>query len=81
MVTGRNSKVIRFSIGDGQIVQVQANKHWGICDVVLGVLNTDNKKKTIPVFSPIRRLSEILSMVQGRQANDPIVIEHIKNIL
>lgn len=79
MITGRNSKVIRFSIGDGQIIQVQANKHWGICDVVLGVLTTDNKK--VRIFSPIRRLSEILSMVQGRQANDPIVIEHIKNIL
>lgn len=70
------------------IVMVQANKNNGICDIVLGNMVPEErinpktgKKTTFKKFAPSRRVNEIFTDFQGRQYDDPYVIEHLVNIL
>ena len=101
MAIGRKSKVVELSIHSNQNpkaphkVRVQANKHHGICDIILckevtkettheytgpdGKKRTKKKQKTY--LKTIRRLSEINSDFQGRQYDDNIVMEHLSNVL
>ena len=63
-------------------VRIQANKNFGICDLVLGTWGRNSTaKSTKKVFIPTRRLNEFLNDFQGRQINDSYVIEHLKNVL
>lgn len=69
-------------------VKVQANKNYGICNILVGtkipqeiVDKKTGKKKIITVFSPTFRPTTVLSDFQGRQYNDAYVMEHLSNIL
>lgn len=91
-MTGRKSIFIYLTIKNEEnpaspfTVKVQANKNHGICDVIVGTkvpqdIVKDGKKRTIMVFSPSYRETSVLSSMQGRQFNDPYVLEHLENIL
>lgn len=81
---GRKSKFIEIEIPNldslkkPYFVRVQANKNHGICDVVQGVYY-ENAKEV--VFRPTRRIDSIISKFQGRQYDDPYVIEALENRL
>lgn len=51
-------------------VTVQANKNYGICDVLL-----------VTELGTKVRITEVLSVFQGRQINDSNVVEHLWNVL
>lgn len=91
---GRKSIVVEIVISNRTnpenpfIVKVQANKNYGICNVIQGtkylkevVDQKTQQKKTIMKFSFVRRLDSILSTFQGRQINDAAVFEHLNNVL
>lgn len=98
---GRKSLVVELSIHNNENpkmpykVKVQANRHYGICDIVLCKEVTKevtqeytdpsgkkvSKKKTKTYSVPVRRISEVHSDFQGRQYNDAIVMEHLSNVL
>lgn len=70
------------------VVRLQANKNHGICDIVVGsripqeiVDEKTKQKRTIMRFSPVSKVGGILSSFQGRQYDDPEVLEHLKNAL
>lgn len=77
MTIGRNS-LVRYVVVDGTkfVLRVQANKHHGICDIILGTFETNKHKG----FTPIRRMNELVSSFQGRQFDDEYVIDHLVNI-
>lgn len=101
MAIGRKSRVVELSIHDNENpkspykVQVQANKHHGICDIILckeftkkvthEFTGPDGKKRTKKklksFYKPVRRLSELVSEFQGRQYDDNDVMEHLSNVL
>ena len=64
-------------------VRVQANKNYGICDLVLcdKIVDRSDKKKIRTYYKVIRRLPEPLSEFQGRQINDELTMEHLQNVL
>lgn len=68
-------------------IRVQANKNYGICDIILGTIikqkvrdRKTGKDKFVPKFFFIRRLLELLNEFQGRQYNDPSVMIHLENV-
>ena len=70
------------------VVKIQANKNHGICDIVVGnripqevIDEKTKKKKTVMKFFPIRRVGDVLTSFQGRQYDDPEVIEYLKDTL
>ena len=77
MAIGRKS-IIMDIIVFPSVVRVQANKNHGICDIILGQKVLQDKKK---VFVPERRMGEVLTMFQGRQFDDELVIERLQNTL
>lgn len=101
MAIGRKSRVVELSIHNNENpkspykVQVQANKHHGICDIILcqevskevthefvgpnGKKRTKTKTKTF--YQPVRRLSELVSEFQGRQYDDQDIMAHLANVL
>ena len=64
-------------------VRVQANKNHGICDVTLckEVIKEFPGKKRRIYLNPVQRLSEVVSNFQGRQYDNPIVMERLSNVL
>jgi len=90
---GRKSIVTEITVpnyldsSDPFIVKVQANKHHGICDIVLGTMiskeitDSKTKKKTVNTFFPTRHISEALTKYQGRQYDNPVVIESLTYFL
>ena len=76
MAIGRKSIVRKLELPNNKdpkklnVVLIQANKHYGICDILHVV--EPGKKVRIP---------EALSVFQGRQYNDLDVIEHLWNVL
>lgn len=72
---GRKSIVTEFQVPCEALekrvtVLVQANKNYGICDIIL-VTSPEDKV----------RLADVLSVFQGRQINDSNVAEHLWNVL
>lgn len=72
---GRKSIVFELTIPGPKYIKVQANRNYGICDIVTGYYN--EKKR----FVVTKRLSDILTHFQGRQINDSYVMLHLKNVL
>lgn len=76
MALGRKSIARKLEIPSNKdqkklhVVLVQANKNYGICDVLLV---TEPGKKV--------RMAEVLSIFQGKQFNDLDVVEHLWNVL
>lgn len=76
MALGRKSIVRKLEIPNNKdqkklhVVLIQANKNYGICDVLLV---TEPGKKI--------RMAETLSTFQGKQFNDLDVVEHLWNVL
>lgn len=76
MAFGRKSNVKKLEIANSKnpqkpiVVLVQGNKNYGICDILLV---TESGKKV--------RMTEILSVFQGRQFNDEYTMEHLYNVL
>ena len=65
---GRKSIVKKIQIpvkGKNLSVLVQANKNYGICEII----------------AEGNRISEVLSEFQGRQINDEHTIVHLRNVL
>lgn len=87
MTTGRNSivkfiKVPHHNSAVPFIVKVHANKNYGICNIELCEKSKEMiGKKTVTVFTPIRRISEVISEFQGRQYNAENVMIHLYNVL
>lgn len=75
MALGRKSNVKKLEVPCEALkkrltVLVQANKNYGICDILLV---TEPGKKV--------RMTEVLSVFQGRQFNDEYIMEHLYNVL
>ena len=101
MAIGRKSRVVELSIHNNENpkspykVQVQANKHHGICDIILCKEFTEEityeligpdgkkhtKKKLKSFYKPVCRLLELVSKFQGRQYDDEDIMEHLTNVL
>lgn len=101
MAIGRKSRVVELTIHNEENpkspykVKVQANKHHGICDIILckeftkeitheftgpdGKKHT--KKKLKSFYKPVHRLSELVSEFQGRQYDDQNNMVHLSNVL
>lgn len=88
MAIGRKSitRDLRINVTDPQlpnIIRVQANKNFGICDIVAGQIVSQpykderGRKRTKNQFCPMTRMTELLSTFQGRQINDEVVMESI----
>lgn len=94
MAIGRKSKVVELSIHNYK-VKVQANKNYGIYDIILcekttkevsiEITEPNGKKRTVKkmktFYKPIRRITEVLSEFQGRQYNDSDTMLHLSNVL
>lgn len=97
---GRKSRVVELTIHNEENpkspykVKVQANKHHGICDIILCKEFTkevtheftdptarSTKKKLKSFYKPVRRLSELVSEFQGRQYDDQDNMVHLSNVL
>lgn len=76
MALGHKSLVKKLKINNlkdpkkPHTILVQANKHYGICDILHCV---EPGKKV--------RVSSVLSVFQGRQYNDEYIMEHLSNVL
>ncbi len=94
MAIGRKSIVTEITVLNQSnpaspfVVRVQANKNYGICDILVGtkvpqeiVDKKTGKKKTIMKFFPTSRPTSVVSDFQGRQYNDAYVMEHLHNVL
>lgn len=97
MAIGRKSRVVELTIHNEENpkspykVKVQANKHHGICDIILckeftkEITGPDGKKHTKKklksFYKPVRRLSELVSEFQGRQYDDQDNMAHLSNVL
>lgn len=101
MAIGRKSRVVELSIHNNEDpktphkVRVQANKHHGICNIILckdvtkevahEYTGPDGKKRTKKkqkaYTKPVRRLSEVNSDFQGRQYDDPDNMAHLASVL
>lgn len=101
MAIGHKSRVVDLSVHNNEDpkaphkVRVQANKHHGICDIILckevtkevtheytgpdGKKRTKKKQKTY--LKTVRRLSEVNSDFQGRQYDDSDVMAHLSSVL
>ena len=76
---GRKSIVFELTIPGPKYIKVQANRNYGICDIVTGYYTYNEKKQKR--FVVTKRLSDILTHFQGRQINDSYVMLHLKNVL
>lgn len=101
MAIGRKSRVVELTIHNEENpkspykVKVQANKHHGICDIILCKEFTKkvtheftgpndkkcSKKKLKSFYKPVRRLPELVSEFQGRQYDDQDNMAHLSNVL
>lgn len=96
MAIGRKSRVVELSIHNNENpkspfkVKVQANKHHGICDIILceevskEITTIEGKKKGKKMqifYKPVRRLLELISEFQGRQYDDQDTRIHLTNVL
>lgn len=101
MAIGRKSLVVKLSIHNNENpespfkVRVQANKHHGICDIILykgttkevshEYASADGKKRTkkeVKTFYKFdRRLSELVSEFQGRQYDDSNVMTYLIEVI
>lgn len=75
MALGHKSNVTTIKVFIGNearngTVLVQSNKNYGICDIFF-----------IDKFFRPCRMTEVLSVFQGRQANDSGVLEHLSRVL
>lgn len=76
---GTKSNVFNLKVVDKfknvHFLKLQANKNYGLCDVISEFKKKYNEASYNEAFR-----SAILNEFQGRQLNDPIVIQEITNL-